>query len=71
VDGDGETDGGVSESQGNGDMVVDKAPPPPAKDGDGETDGGVSESQSNGDVVVDKVPPPPAKDGDAASISAT
>jgi hypothetical protein len=52
-------------------MVVDKAPPPPAKDGDGETDGGVSESQSNGDVVVDKVPPPPAKDGDAASISAT
>jgi hypothetical protein len=29
---DGETDGGVS--QGNGDVVVEKAPPPPAKDGD-------------------------------------
>jgi hypothetical protein len=34
VDGDGETDGGVSESQGNGDVVAEKAPPPPAKDGD-------------------------------------
>ena len=34
VDGDGETDGAVSESQGNGDVVAEKAPPPPAKDGD-------------------------------------
>ena len=29
---DGETDDGVS--QGNGDVVLEKAPPPPAKDGD-------------------------------------